>query len=63
MRQAARLVLEEFEPRTLLSGTSDMTAAMNLVPDSAITDTAAVNGNWSSPSTWARGHVPGANAK
>jgi hypothetical protein len=62
IRRPVRLALEEFEPRTLLSGMTDMQAVMNLVPDSAITDTAAVNGNWSSPSTWASGHVPAAKA-
>jgi hypothetical protein len=39
-----------------------MTAVMNLVPNSAVTDTAVQNGAWSSPSTWQSGHLPADNA-
>jgi hypothetical protein len=63
-RNRARLAVEQFEPRDLPSGMpmADMTAVMNLVPDAAVTDTAVQSGNWSSPGTWAGGHLPGNNA-
>src|SRR5260370_13328803 len=63
-RHLARLAVEQFEPRTLLTGPpmADMMAVMNLVPDAAVTDTAVQNGNWTSPSTWKSGQLPANNA-
>jgi hypothetical protein len=40
----------------------DMNAALALVPNSTVTNTAVQSGSWSSPSTWKGGQVPGANA-
>jgi hypothetical protein len=63
---SSNLSVEQFEPRTLMSGmgmpTGDMDAALSLVSYAAVTNTAVQNGSWSTPSTWQGGKVPGANA-
>src|SRR5262249_49631239 len=60
------LQMEPLEARELLSGmnmaSGEMAATLALVPDSAVTATAAGSGAWSTPATWQDGRAPTANA-
>jgi hypothetical protein len=62
-RPSTKLHFDTLESRELLTGSLSSTIAstLALVPDSAVTDRAIQNGNWSDPNTWQNGVVPGAN--
>ena len=60
---STKLHIDTLESRELLTGSlsSTIASALALVPDSAVTDRAVQNGNWSDPNTWQNGIVPNPN--
>jgi hypothetical protein len=59
-RPSTKLQFEGLESRDLPAGYA--TAALALVPDTAVNAMAVQSGNWSDPLTWLGGAVPAANA-
>lgn len=55
---------ERLEPRAMMAASpvhdAEMAAMMALVPDSAVNIAAVLNGQWSDPTTWQGGRLPGA---